>query len=153
MKHRRAGIVAALFVFLVVLAACGQGQPPGKSAPTASPTGAAPAKQFPLEAGESLYQANCLVCHGDREGKGATAGASPHNETGHTWHHPDAQLKEWVLNGRLFLGMPAFKDKLTEADVEAVLVYLKTWWTPEQRESQADISRRYQEALEKSKQR
>jgi mono/diheme cytochrome c family protein len=45
--------------------------------------------------------------------------------------------------------MPPFKDVLTEEQVDTVLSYIKTWWTPDQRESQADISQRYQEALEK----
>ena len=44
--------------------------------------------------------------------------------------------------------MPPFKDKLTEHEVDAILSYIKTWWEEGQRESQADISRRYQEALD-----
>ena len=104
-----------------------------------------------LTKGAELYTANCQSCHGDREGKWATAGVPPHNERGHTWHHPDAQLKEWVLNGKIPGLMPGFKDKLTEGDVDSVLTYIKTWWTEEQRQSQADISRRYQEALDKQK--
>ena len=36
--------------------------------------------------------------------------------------------------------MPAFKDQLTEEDVRAVLAYMKSWWTPEQRESQAKVT-------------
>ncbi len=103
-----------------------------------------------LARGEQLYAANCQVCHGDREGTGGTGGAPPHNETGHTWHHPDAQLNDWILNGKLGFGeMPAFKDVMSEGQVEAVLTYIKTWWTPEQRESQTDVSGRYDEALEK----
>ena len=47
--------------------------------------------------------------------------------------------------------MPAFKGKLTVQDVDAVLNYIKTWWTEEQYRSQADISTRYQEALDKQK--
>ena len=47
--------------------------------------------------------------------------------------------------------MPAFKDKLAEEEVDAILVLIKTWWGPDQRETQADISRRYQQALEKQR--
>ena len=43
--------------------------------------------------------------------------------------------------------------KLTEPEVDVVLAYIKAWWNEEQRESQADISRRYQEALDKQKKR
>ncbi|MFQ6029755.1 MAG: c-type cytochrome [Dehalococcoidia bacterium] len=104
--------------------------------------------------GAGLYAANCQVCHGDSSGRGGTGGAPPHNEIGHTWHHPDAQLKDWVLNGKPGFatpGMPPLGDKLTEPEVDAVLSYIKTWWTSKQRESQADVSRRYQEALDKQK--
>ena len=44
--------------------------------------------------------------------------------------------------------MPGFKDTLTNANVESILTYIKIWWTSEQRESQADVSVRYQEALD-----
>ncbi|MCH8280695.1 MAG: hypothetical protein IIC96_08425 [Chloroflexi bacterium] len=45
--------------------------------------------------------------------------------------------------------MPALGDKLAEPEVDAILTFIKTWWTAEQRANQADISQRYQEALEK----
>ncbi len=104
------------------------------------------------DSGAKLYAASCLSCHGDRKGEGGTGLAPSHNETGHTWHHPDAQLKERIFNGTIGFGqMPAFKDKLTEEEVNAVLTYIKTWWTEEQRADQADISKRYQDALDKQK--
>lgn len=151
MKHGKASVVAILSTLLVVAAACGQVQQDGRAIPAAGLAGGTPDKQPSLERGESLYQANCLVCHGDRRGEGGNGLGPPHNEQGHTWHHPDAQLKEWVLGGRLFLGMPAFKDKLTDQEVEAILAYIKPWWTEEQRQSQADVSQRYQDALDKQK--
>ena len=102
--------------------------------------------------GAELYLANCQSCHGDQDGQGTAGGASTHNHTGHTWHHPDAQLKDWILSGKVGFGlMPAFKDKLTEPEMDAILVFIKTWWTPDQRESQSDISQRYQEALDEQK--
>ena len=106
--------------------------------------------------GAEIYAANCQVCHGDSNGIGGTSGAPPHNKAGHTWHHPDSQLREWVLNGKLGFGspgMPALGEKLTEPEVDVVLAYIKVWWNEEQRESQADISRRYQEAIDKQKKR
>lgn len=103
--------------------------------------------------GAKLYATSCQPCHGDRQGKGTASGTSPHNEKGHTWHHPDIQLKDWTLSGKpgFLRDMPAFKAMLKEKDVEAILAFIKTWWTAEQREIQADITRRYQEALEKQK--
>jgi len=100
-----------------------------------------------------VYATSCRPCHGDRHGKGSIGRAHPHNEMGHTWHHPDAQLKEWIVNGKPGPGlsvMPGF-GYLTKDDVEAILVLIKSWWTDEQRESQADISRRYDQAINKKK--
>ena len=100
--------------------------------------------------GGVLYTANCIGCHGDRDGTGGISAAPRHDETGHTWHHPDAQLTDWVLNGRLgFSRMPPFRDTLSEEQVGSVLAYIKTWWSVDKRASQADISARYQEALDK----
>jgi len=106
-----------------------------------------------LARGAKVYATSCRPCHGDRHGKGSIGRAHPHNETGHTWHHPDAQLKEWIVNGKPGPGisvMPGFKY-LREHDVEAILALIKKWWSDEQREIQADISRRYQEAIGKLK--
>jgi len=103
--------------------------------------------------GAKVYAVSCQPCHGDRHGKGSIGRAHPQNEMGHTWHHPDAQLKEWILDGKPGPGfsiMPGF-NYLREHDVEAVLALIKTWWTDEQRESQADISRRYDQAINKKK--
>jgi mono/diheme cytochrome c family protein len=74
-----------------------------------------------------------------------------HNANGHTWHHPDCQLTHIILNGsgemgemmRRMMGqadtpaMPVFRDRLSEEDARAILAYIKTWWTAEQREAQA----------------
>ncbi len=106
-----------------------------------------------LARGAKSYTISCQPCHGDRYGKGSIGTAHPHNEMGHTWHHPDAQLKEWILHGKPGPGfsiMPGFKY-LREHDVEAILALIKTWWTDEQREIQEDISRRSQEAIGKQK--
>jgi len=109
----------------------------------------------PIE-GSDLYSANCQVCHGDSNGAGGRGGAPIHNDRGHTWHHPDAQLRGWVLNGKLGFGspgMPALVDNLTEPEVDTILTFIKSWWTTDQRDSQADISERYQDALDKQKKR
>lgn len=96
------------------------------------------------------------MCHGDSNGAGGRGGAPIHNDRGHTWHHPDAQLRGWVLNGKLGFGspgMPALGDNLTEPEVDTILTFIKSWWTTDQRDSQADISERYQDALDKQKKR
>ena len=125
---------------LAFLLACGGEGPEPEPAP--SPT-AIPRREA------QIYAQTCQWCHGDQEGVGGRPDSPPHNQRGHTWHHPDAQLLDWVLNGKPFTAMPGFTGILTQQDAEAVLAYVKTWWTEEQRRAQADVSRRYQEALDR----
>lgn len=109
-------------------------------------------ERLAVERGARLYAENCQSCHGDRDGKGGIPDAPIHNDTGHTWHHPDAQLRDWVLNGKFgFSRMPPQKDKLSGEQIAQILDYIKTWWAPEQRAIQEDVSKRYQESLERLK--
>jgi len=120
------GVVLVSFLFL---ASCGSSQGDSRAAPVE-----------PVRRGEVLYQANCQSCHGGATGGSLRDIPPPHNTNGHTWHHADQQLIDIVLNGVSFPAyeskMPPFKDKLTEADVKAILAYIKTWWTDEQRHFQ-----------------
>lgn len=107
--------------------------------------------------GRELYQTYCASCHGVKGGgqfpedpyfPDATGrvGAPPHDSTGHTWHHPDAVLVQITQEGRAMPNvypMPAFKDQLTEAQIMAILTYIKGWWLPEQIEAQATTSANY----------
>lgn len=114
------------------------------------PSAATPASESAtrVERGADLYVATCQACHGDETGAGGIPEAPPHNADGHTWHHPDAQLIDWILNGKPFTAMPGFGDELSRDDAQAILAYIKTWWTDQQRAEQADVSERYQEALD-----
>jgi mono/diheme cytochrome c family protein len=98
--------------------------------------------------GEALYDTHCIDCHGGPTG-GDLADVPPrHNAQGHTWHHGDCELVRWTLEGlppRPGLPpdtppMPAFAGDLDEADVEAILAHLRTWWTPEQRAHQERVT-------------
>lgn len=103
--------------------------------------------------GAQLYATHCVGCHGDREGGGALTGVPSHGPDGHTWHHSDRNLTDIILNGsgemgemmRRMMGvpqetprMPAFKGTLSENDVRAILAYIKTFWTDEQRRFQQE---------------
>ena len=153
--------MVAVATFGLVLAACsGVGTPTPIRTPITATQPAPVARAEPatnpnnnIAKGADVYATNCQVCHGDLRGLGGS-GAPPHNQYGHTWHHPDAQLKDWVINGKLgFFGfqMPGFNNTLTDQELDAVLSYIKTSWTEDQRETQADVSVRYQEALDKQK--
>ncbi len=100
-----------------------------------------------IDRGATLYQANCLVCHGGATGGKLRDIPPPHNANGHTWDHADQQLTGMILNGITFSlekqKMPAFKDKLTEEDVKAILAYIKTWWTEEQRSWQRKVTEQW----------
>lgn len=54
-----------------------------------------------VDLGKKVYDANCASCHGVKlegeenwreRGPDGLLPAPPHDETGHTWHHPDALL-------------------------------------------------------------
>ena len=104
-----------------------------------------------LALGAALYSQNCQSCHGDLQGNG-NDGVSPlHNQHGHTFHHPDAQLMDFILRGKLPGFMPGFADRLTEQQIRMILEFIKTSWTPQDLKVQRDISRRYQEALDEQR--
>ena len=95
------------------------------------------------ERGASIYAENCQSCHGDAAtGRQAIPGTPTHGPEGHTWHHADGQLVQIVL-GKLRIpgrAMPAFEGILSEQDIQDVLAYLKSSWSAEQREFQAEVS-------------
>ena len=112
-----------------------------------------------LALGAQVYATNCASCHGARGEGGNPAAplqrdtnglypAPPHDNTGHTWHHPDALIKDIITNGSSYPDfqspMPAWGDKLTEAEIDAVIAYIRTWWTDEQRQFQEQVSRQNQ---------
>lgn len=99
-----------------------------------------------VAAGQALYASHCAVCHGaNLEGQPnwkqplPTGGlpAPPHDETGHTWHHADALLFKIVKFGGqeaasagFKSNMPAFQGVLSNADIWAVLAFIKSRWPP-----------------------
>jgi mono/diheme cytochrome c family protein len=102
--------------------------------------------------GQQVYAQNCAACHGaNGEGQfpenprardaSERYGAPPHDDSGHTWHHDDDLLYQIVHEGGMgnpedFNPMPAFGDQLSDAEIEAVIFYIKTFWTEEQRLNQ-----------------
>lgn len=105
--------------------------------------------------GQSVYAAQCARCHGanlegqpnwrDRQANGRLP-APPHDASGHTWHHPDAQLFGITKHGPAPFAppgyqsdMPAFDGTLSDEQIAAVLAYIKSTWPPDIRERQAHI--------------
>lgn len=105
--------------------------------------------------GEQLYNANCASCHGGPTGGGMMDYPPKHNANGHTFQHPDCELAQIVWNGgdamteamRQMMAppdaptMPAWREKLSTEEIDAVLAYIKTMWTPNERDAQARITK------------
>lgn len=124
-RHGKAvGISLALSTILIV--ACGR----------VSATGSATSTPDPQVQGREVYLRVCAECHGERgQGFADHPGAPALDDTGHTWHHPDQQIYDWIVNGKLGVvgdGMPALGDRLSDVEVEAVIAYLHSLWTEEQ---------------------
>lgn len=110
---------------------------------------------LPDEAGQVLYATYCAECHGIKgEGQNPAnpyaldenglAVAPPHNNTGHTWHHPDQQnfLVVWSgLQTKGFNPMPSFSGKLSTEEIIQILAYIKTWWGEEELQTQLESTR------------
>ncbi|MCC7080441.1 MAG: c-type cytochrome [Burkholderiales bacterium] len=62
--------------------------------------------------------------------------APPHDESGHTWHHPDHGLFAITKSGMVppyapegyKSDMPAFGGKLSDDEIWAALAYMKNHW-------------------------
>ncbi len=108
-----------------------------------------------IERGQTVYVANCASCHGENlEGQpdwkernpDGTWRSPPHDDSGHTWHHDDAYILDRIINGTASLeptmqaksNMPAYGDQLTDAEIEAVLAFIKSKWSAETRQMQSE---------------
>jgi mono/diheme cytochrome c family protein len=97
--------------------------------------------------GAQVYAANCASCHGanlegqpnwrQRNADGRLP-APPHDVSGHTWHHPDAQLFALTKQGPAALAgggyqsdMPGYAGVLSDEEIWAVLSYIKSRWPRE----------------------
>ncbi|MCZ6466115.1 MAG: cytochrome c [Alphaproteobacteria bacterium] len=109
--------------------------------------------------GKEVYGTACASCHGvELEGQadwrkalpGGGFPAPPHDETGHTWHHADEFLFRYTkLGAKEGLGvsefksnMAAFRDMLSDAEIWAVLAFIKSRWPPAIRQRQERIDQR-----------
>ncbi len=99
--------------------------------------------------GKEIYAKACASCHGaNLEGQPGwrtnRALAPAHDETGHTWHHPDTMLLQVVREGTIRMGgtMPAFKGILTEEEILAVMSFIKSRWPQRIRQAHDAINAR-----------
>ncbi|MDH5546365.1 MAG: cytochrome c [Gammaproteobacteria bacterium] len=105
-----------------------------------------------VDKGFVIYSAHCQKCHGvnavgaenwresDASGKFPPP---PLNGTGHAWHHPTKVLKEVIENGTLPNGnMPAWRDKLSEQDIDNVITWFQSLWPMQVYHAWQDINDR-----------
>ena len=106
-----------------------------------------PDDQDLVDLGKLVYKNNCASCHGvnlegqERWREPDAAGympAPPHDETGHTWHHPDEYLflmtkygLEEIIGQEYPNNMPAYKDILSDEEILASLSFIKSTWSRE----------------------
>jgi len=126
---------------------------------TAPASLADPANPAQVALGRTVYERQCAACHGaklegqpnwrDRLPNGRMP-APPHDETGHTWHHPDGVLfgitKEGLVPGRYAprgyrSDMPGFGSVLSDEEIWAVLAYIKSTWPPREAAYQREVDR------------
>lgn len=107
--------------------------------------------------GERIYAEKCASCHGanlegqpnwrtpDAEGY---LPAPPHDETGHTWHHPDALLFQITRDGTAAIApegykthMSGFGDVLSDREIWSVLAFIKSRWPEKEALSQERVNR------------
>lgn len=103
--------------------------------------------------GAEIYTDYCAECHGANlqgeadwklQNEDGSFRAPPHDASGHTWHHSDDVLLEVIRLGGARLtediggtsNMPAYGEILSEAQMQAVLTYIKSTWPKETQEIQ-----------------
>lgn len=99
-------------------------------------------KQEQLSLGKELFIKNCASCHGQKAEKtilwkktlkDGSYPPPPLNNKAHAWHHPKWQLMQIITEGgSAYDGkMPAFKDILSEKEIEATIAYFQSFWGDE----------------------
>ncbi len=128
------------FAMAAILAGCDAGPAPGEDARADSRNAST------VALGAKVYAQHCAACHGARlEGQpdwrkrlpNGRLPAPPHDDSGHTWHHPDHVLFAITRNGLVppyapsgyQSDMPAFSGRLSDEEIWAVLAYIKSHWS------------------------
>ncbi len=153
--RRRRALILGVVLGAILIIAVG-GYVIGRFADEPGPEATGGAARLAL--GKSAYDAQCAACHGiNLEGQpnwrqrlpSGELPAPPHDASGHTWHHPDGFLFAVTKYGTARFAPPGYKstmggfaEVLSDAEITAVIAYIKAAWPPEIRARQADITAR-----------
>jgi S-disulfanyl-L-cysteine oxidoreductase SoxD len=138
--HSRLGQTIAWLLLGLAVVGCAMA-PPGPTS-LARPTAPIPPAASPeeLAAGTHLYQQYCAHCHGE---VGRAGLASPLDQNGHAWHHPDSVLTQTIIEGNTRsdlaapdVAMPPFGAILSPTEVRTLIAFFKAAWTPDQQRFQ-----------------
>jgi mono/diheme cytochrome c family protein len=111
-----------------------------------------------IAAGQAVYAAHCASCHGTKlEGQpdwttrlaNGRLPAPPHDDTGHTWHHPSDVLFAITKHGLqpphapagYESDMPAFAGVLHDDEIWAVLAFIRSRWSERVRATHDELHR------------
>lgn len=115
---------AIILAALLVAAGCYGFMGAGVAAVGAQKSGRRPAAQA-----KNLFKQSCAKCHGmngdGRTVKGEVLGAPDFTDASWQGGVSDQRMSTSIMHGRS--GMPSFKDKLSPAEVSALVAYVRTF--------------------------
>jgi mono/diheme cytochrome c family protein len=143
-----------MLVIAALVVRCGTGNGSDVTA-TSTTEASTPALDAALVTqGREVFLQSCASCHGtnaqgapnwqqtDAEGN---LPPPPHDDSGHTWRHGDAELTGIIKNGfrdpfneTTELTMPPFGNQLSDEDIAAVITYFKSLWSDDHRHYQEE---------------
>lgn len=146
LQHLSDADIGAMAVYLKSLSPQAQ----VKTAPEASTPPSLPRNNTLFASGAALYEKNCAACHG-ADGKGSPPAYPPLADEGGQSLPPPVNAIRMVLNGGFPpstagnprpYGMPPFGNALDDAQIAAVVYYIRTaWGTSSDPITAADVGR------------
>ena len=149
---RHSGL-AILCLPLAMLSACSETSGPDNKS-VAPPIVSRPAVDPAILAqGKTLFATHCAACHGDRaQGAANWQQVGPDGKypppaldgSAHAWHHPTAVLRQVIRNGTQRIGgnMPPWRDRLNDAEIDAIIAWFQSLWPDEIFAAWADMNRK-----------
>jgi mono/diheme cytochrome c family protein len=109
--------------------------------------------------GRVIYDQHCASCHGAKlegqpnwrqRGPDGRLPAPPHDDSGHTWHHPNSVLFAITKNGLrpphapegYVSDMPAYAGVLNDDEIRAVLAFIESHWSDDVWKARREMTRR-----------